>query len=573
MDYTKEKITKKPRRFFPEDLDITCWENLEREMEKLLAVKINSATALISFLEKVCEISDIVAEEMAWRYINMTRFADVEENSRKFNDFYANIVSRTKPYSFKFNKKFYDSPFRKELPDSEYSHLNRIISNEIELFREENIPLQIKEKELANKYGAAFSKLTVTYRGEEKTLSQLAPFLQETDRRTREEVWFLRMNKMMEMRAEFNELFDAMKVLRIKQALNAGFANYRDFMHKSKGRFSYTPDDLIKFHTAVEKEVVPFLKEHTDERRRKLKLESVRPWDTTVDLDGIVLKPFQKIDEFVDKALFILSEVKPEFGIRLNKMKNSAFLDLDNRKGKAPGGYNYPLQETGAPFIFMNAVGIHRNVVTLLHESGHAMHTFATRDIHIAPYKETPSEVAELASMTMEFLTMDKWNKFYDKPEHFRKAKRDQLLGALEFLPWAMIIDAFQHWIYTCPDHTPAAREDFFASLMDRFSTGVDWSGLEEYKKMFWLFQLHVFEVPFYYIEYAIAQLGALAVYRNYRTRSREKTLADYEKFLSLGYTRSVDQLYKAAGIKFDFSAVYVGELVGFIRTELEKIR
>ena len=573
MNYTDEKIIKKPRLYFSEDLDITKWENVETEMKKLESEEINSAADLIAFLEKVGELSDILSEEIAWRYITMTRFADKPENEKKFNDFYAGIIAKTKPYDFKFNRKFYDSLYRKELNEEKYVLLNQIISNDIELYREENIQLQVKEKELANKYGAAFSKLTVKYKGEEKTLSQLGPYLKDPDRKVREEVWRLRMDKMMEMRDEFNKLFDEMKELRLQQAKNAGFDNYRDYMHQAKGRFSYTPDALLKFHDAVEKEVMPFLKELTEERRKILGLDSVRPWDTSVDLDGKILKPFKTIDEFVDKGIDILHTIKPEFGIRLNLMKNSDFLDLENRKGKAPGGYNYPLQETGAPFIFMNAVGLHQNVVTLLHESGHAMHTFAMKDIKLDPYKGTPSEIAELASMTMEFLSMDHWDKYYEDADDLKKAKRDQFKGALGFLPWCMIVDAFQHWIYLNPDHTVEEREEYFVSLMNRFAAGVDWNGLEDFKKIMWLFQLHIFEVPFYYIEYGMSQLGALSVYKNYKTSGKEEALKKYETFLSLGYSKPVNELYEAAGVKFDFSAEYVKKLVEFVKEELEYIK
>jgi oligoendopeptidase F len=525
MNYTKEKIVKGKRLYFPEDLDVTKWENVKKEMKKLEAEEINSADELIKFLEKVGELSDILAEEMAWRYITMTRFADKPENEKKFNDFYASVIAKCKPYDFKFNRKFYDSPYRKELDEEKYALLNKIISNDIELYREKNIPLQVKEKELANKYGSAFSKLTVKYKGEEKTLSQLAPFLKDQDRKVRKEVWQLRIDKMMEMRDEFNELFDEMKELRIQQAKNAGFDNYRDYMHQAKGRFSYAPADITKFHDAVEKEVMPFLKELTEERKKVLGVDSVRPWDTSVDLDGKILKPFKTIDEFIDKGIDILHTIKPEFGIRLNLMKNSEFLDLENRKGKAPGGYNYPLQETGAPFIFMNAVGLHRNVVTLLHEAGHAMHTFAMKNIKLDPYKGTPSEIAELASMSMEFISMDLWNVYYKDEADFKKAKRDQLKEAVGFLPWCMIVDAFQHWIYLNPDHTVEEREEYFVSLMNRFASGVDWNGLEDFKKIMWLFQLHIFEVPFYYIEYGMSQLGALSVYKNYKTSGKEEAL------------------------------------------------
>lgn len=573
MNYTDEKIVKKPRLFFSEDFDITKWENVEKVLKELEAEEINSADELIKFMQKLGEFSDILSEVMARRYIKMTCFADDEEIEKAYNDFYANIVAKVRPYDFKFNKKFYDSPYRQELDEKEYGHLNQIISNEIELFREENIPLSVEERKLANKYGGSFSKITVTYKGEEKTLSQLAPYLKDPDRKVREEVWRLRNEKMLEKREEFNQLFDQMKKLRIQQAKNAGFDNYRDYMHQRKGRFSYTPEDIYKFHDAVEKEVLPFLKELSQERKETLGVEELRPWDTAVDLDGKILKPFKTIDEFVDKAIDILHEIKPEFGIRLNLMKNSDLLDLENRKGKAPGGYNYALQETGAPFIFMNAVGMHRNVVTLLHESGHAMHSFATKDFKIDAYKGTPSEVAELASMSMEFLSMNLWNKYYKDEADFNKARKDQLEGALSFLPWCMIVDAFQHWIYLNPDHTMEEREEYFASLMDRFNTGVNWEGLEDFKKIVWQFQLHIFEVPFYYIEYGMSQLGALSVYKNYKLSGKEEALKKYEKFLSLGYSKPVNELYEAAGIKFDFSAPYVKKLVDLVRAELKEIK
>jgi len=572
MNYSDEKIIKKKRRYFPEELDLTIWENVEKELIALEKLEINSADELILFMEKISELSDILDEEMAWRYINMTRFADQEEYSNSYNEFYAGVISKTKPYDFKFNLKFYNSPYRKQLSEEEYGLLNKIISNSIELYREENIPLQIKERELANKYGSIFSKLTVEYKGEEKTFSQLGIFLKDPDRRVREEVWRLRMDKMMEHREEFNKLFDELKEIRIQIAQNAGFDNYRDYMHKAKGRFSYTPEDLMKFHDGVEKEIVPILKKFTEERKEKLQLDNVRPWDTSVDLDGKILKPFETIDEFVNKGIEILHELKPEFGKHLNMMKNSGLLDLENRKGKAPGGYNYPLSETGAPFIFMNAVGLHRNVVTLLHESGHAMHTFATKDFKIGQYKNTPSEVAELASMAMEFLSMDLWNKYYDDKNDLKKAKLDQYKGALGFLPWGMIIDALQHWIYLNPDHSGEEREDIFSSLMDRYNSGIDWSDLEEYKKITWLFQLHVFEVPFYYIEYAMSQLGALAVYRNYKEFGKEKALTAYEDFLKLGYSKPVNKLYETAGINFDFSGNYIREISEFVSKELKKL-
>jgi oligoendopeptidase F len=566
---TEEKIEKPKRIFFNEELDVNSWTALESILKELLASPINSASQLILFMEKVSELDAIIDEEMAWRYIKMTRFADNEQYEKEFNDFYAEIVSKMKPYTFKIQKKFYDNPHRQELDKPEYLHLNQIISNEIELFRSANIPLDIKLQELANKYGSIYAKLLVEYEGEEKTLSQLGIYLKDQDRKVREEVWKLRMQKISEVSQQLNDIYDKQIKLNVEKAKNADFDNFRDYMHQAKGRFSYTPADLYKFHAAVEKEVIPFLKEQTELRREKLQLESVRPWDTSVDLDGKMLKPFNTIEQFVTNAIKTLHQVKPQYGKNLAMMKNSGLLDLENRKGKAPGGYNYPLAETKAPFIFMNAVGLHRDLVTLLHESGHAMHTFLSRDIKISDLTNTPSEVAELASMAMEFLSMDYWSNFYPEAEDYRKAKKDQLTGALSFLPWCMIVDAFQHWVYLHPEHTQSQRDEYFLSLLARYDTGVDWSGLEEFKPLLWLFQLHIFEVPFYYIEYGMSQLGALAIYMNYKKKGKATTLEAYEQFLKLGYTRSVRELYETAGISFDFSEQYLHDLVKFVRSEL----
>src|SRR5690554_5847022 len=553
MKLTDAKLEKRERKYYPENFDVRDWKVVEESFKELLDFRIGSGDDLIAMIEKSSELGMIIAEEMARLYIKMTCYADNEENQKNFNQFYATIVANSQPYVNKLNLKFYESEYKKDLPDNKYGHLKRIIANDIEIFREENIPLKTKETELRNRYGEINSKMTVTYDGREQTLAQLGKYLQEPDRAVREETWRLRYKRLGEDREKLDSLFDELRVLREKQAANAGFDNYRDFKHKEMGRFSYTPQDIEQFHFSVEKVVLPFLRELNEERKEKLGLEKVRPWDTAVDLDGKVLKPFETTEEFVGKAVKILNRVDREFALNLDKMDNTGLLDLENRKGKAPGGYNYPLQEMGSSFIFMNAVGLHRDVVTLLHESGHAMHSAATKDIPIATYKHTPSEVAELASMAMELLTIDYWDEYYDSEEDFQKAKRDQLQGTLKFLPWCMIVDAFQQWIYTHPDHNKEERYEQFSKLVKRFNTGVDWSGLEEEEKYSWMFQLHIFEVPFYYIEYGMAQLGALSIYKNYREKGK-KAIDDYKKFLQLGYTRPVDQLYEAAGINFDFS-------------------
>ncbi|MFW6121995.1 MAG: M3 family metallopeptidase, partial [Petrotogales bacterium] len=330
-------------------------------------------------------------------------------------------------------------------------------------------------------------------------------------------------------------------------------------------------DDILTFHNSVEKIVVPFVKEYNRRRVKKLNIDKLRPWDLDVEPSGRKLIPFKTVDEFIYKAISILERVDGQFGKNFEEMKVSGLLDLENRKGKAPGGYNMPLYETGAPFIFMNAAKLPGDVRTILHESGHAMHSFSTADEWLLNYKSTPHEAAELASMSMELLTLDHWEDYYPNEGDYKIARRNELFGTISFLPWCMTVDAYQQWIYTNPDHTPEERENYFAGLLDRFDIGASWAGLEKYKKIRWMIQQHIFTNPFYYIEYGIAQLGALAVYRNYR-RNGKNAIEDYKKFLKLGYSKSIDDLYDAAGIKFDFSESYISNLVEFIKEELEQL-
>lgn len=571
MQLTNATIKKTPRNYYSQDLNIEDWSVVQEEWEKLINLPINNEKDLISFLEQSSELNSILSEEMAWRYIHMTCHADQEEYEKAFNDFYATIISQSQPFDFQVKKKYYDNPFRNALPAIRFSHYNKIVSNDIELFREENIPLMVKESELSSKYGAIYGKMTVDMDGEEKTMQQLAVYLKSADRSVREKAWRLRMDRMKVETEKFNSLFDEMKEIRIQMAKNTDFSNYRDYMHQLKGRFSYTPEELYQFHDAVEKEVIPFLQELNGERKAALQVDALKPWDSSVDLDGKILKPYEEVDEMIQKAISIMYQVKPEYGIELNKMYNTGLLDLENRKGKAPGGYNYPLEELGTSFIFMNAVKVHDDVTTLLHESGHAMHSRATSTEPIGTYRGTPSEVAELASMSMELLTMDYWSEYYKDSSDLKKAKKDQLEGTLKFLPWCMTVDALQHWIYLNPNHTVAERTEYYLSLINRFNAGIDWTGLEEEKKIGWLFQLHIFEVPFYYIEYAMSQLGALAIYKNYKEKGKSAIDA-YDSFLKLGYSKSVRELYEAAGIRFDFSAKNIKEIVQFVKNELQSL-
>ncbi|WP_321328178.1 M3 family oligoendopeptidase [uncultured Ilyobacter sp.] len=559
------------RVYYSDNFQVEDIESIKNELQKLLEKNLESVEDLENYIDKYNELSAIVEEAMAWKYIKMTRFADQEEYANDFNNFYGTIVAEFNRQSFHINKKIYDSSYISKLPEDRYKNYKLILKNDIEIFEEKNIPLQIEENELSNQYGEIISKITIDFQGESYTLSQMNRFLKDNDREIREKAWKKIYAAISEKRAELNELFNKLLKLRVQMAKNKNFDNYRDYMHKAKGRFSYTPEDLYKFHESVEKVIVPMLREINEKKRVKISLDTLRPWDKEASEDGKILKPFENEEELLEKGISALMDVKEEFGSKLRYMAEKEFLDLGNRKGKAPGGYNYPLSESGAAFIFMNAVGVQRDVVTLMHEAGHALHSFATKDERLMSYKETPSEVAELASMSMEFISMDKWKRFYKKENDFKKAQKEQIIGALQTFPWVMTVDAFQHWIYLNPEHTLEERDAKFEELMDRFNTGVNWLGLESEKSMTWLKQLHIFEVPFYYIEYAISQLGAIGIYKNYK-QNPETTLAKYEEFLNLGYSKSIEEIYETAGIKFDFSEGYISELANFLKEELEDL-
>jgi oligoendopeptidase F len=423
------------------------------------------------------------------------------------------------------------------------------------------------------KYQGITGSMSVKLGEQEYTLEQAAVFLKDTDRKVRQEAWEAIAARRLQDKDKLDELFNSLLKLRHKVALNAGFENFRDYMFQALGRFDYTPKDCYKFHEAIEKEIVPILKLQAESRREALGLVEIKPWDMEVDISGKpALKPFKNGEELIEKSIKCFQGLSPYIGQRLEIMKANGFFDVDSRKGKAPGGYNYPLAESGAPFIFMNSAGTFRDLTTMVHEGGHAIHTFITSDLELNDFKHTPSEVAELASMSMELISMDHWDVYFDNPEELKRAKKDQLKDVLKTLPWVAVVDQFQHWIYTNPEHTSEQRAQAWKNIFEPFGNNfTDWSEHGDALENLWQKQLHIFEVPFYYIEYGIAQLGAIAVWKNYKN-DPETGLSKYLDALKLGYTKTIKEIYETAGIEFNFSAAYVKELADFIKSELKKL-
>jgi oligoendopeptidase F len=565
-------INKKPRTYIPQDLAIT-WESLEPLFTELQTRVINSAGELDQWLKDRSELEAALEEDFAWRYIKMSCDTANEELVKNFQYFATEIEPKISPLSNELNQKFVENPFMDDLDKEKYFVYSRAIKKALELYREENIELFTDLQVKQQKYQGITGSMSVEINGQEYTLEQASIFIKDLNREVRENAWKTIQQRRLIDKDDLNILFDELIKLRNQVALNAGFENYRDYMFQALGRFDYTPQDCYDFANAIEKEIVPILKEQAEKRREALALDALKPWDLEVSVSGKpALKPFNNGAELIDKSIACFNAIDEKLGEKLAAMKANNLFDVESRKGKAPGGYNYPLAETGAPFIFMNSANSLRDLTTMVHEGGHAIHTFLTANLELNDFKHCPSEVAELASMSMELISMDNWDVYFDNAEDLNRAKKEQLADVLKTLPWVAVIDQFQHWIYTNPNHTAADREETFKQIYNRFGAGfANWDDLQAEFGNVWQKQLHLFEVPFYYIEYAIAQLGAIAVWKNYK-ENPEKALDQYLAALSLGYTKPMNEIYETAGIKFDFSAEYVKELASFVKEELEKL-
>lgn len=565
-------IEKKTRTYIPQDLTIT-WESLEPLFTELQNREITGVEELEQWLKDRSELEAALEEDFAWRYIKMSCDTANEELVKNFQYFAEEIEPKISPLANELNKKFVESPFMDDLDKEKFFVYSRAIKKALEIYREENIELFTQLQVKQQKYQSITGAMSVEINGQEYTLEQASIFIKDLNREVREHAWKTIQQRRLIDKDDLNILFDELIKMRNQVALNAGFENYRDYMFQALGRFDYTPQDCYDFANAIEKEIVPILKEQAEKRRESLGLATLKPWDLEVSISGkSALKPFNNGEELIDKSIACFNAIDEKLGVKLATMKANHLFDVESRKGKAPGGYNYPLAETGAPFIFMNSANSLRDLTTMVHEGGHAIHTFLTANLELNDFKHCPSEVAELASMSMELISMDNWHVYFDNEEDLIRAKKEQLADVLKTLPWVAVIDQFQHWIYTNPEHTAADREETFKQIYNRFGAGfADWTDLEQQFGNVWQKQLHLFEVPFYYIEYAIAQLGAIAVWKNYK-ENPDQALDQYLAALSLGYTKPINEIYETAGIKFDFSADYVKELAKFVKDELEKL-
>ncbi len=569
--YTAD-IKKTTRHYIPENFIVTDWQHLEPFFKELLDRNIDTPAALEQWLHDQSEVEAVISEDASWRQIRMTCDTENKTLEEAFNFYCMELQPRIQPYADALNKKLVNHPLAQGLDGEKYFTYLRSIRNSIALFREENIPLQAELAVMQQHFGMITGKMVVTINGQQYTLQQAAKFLESHDRILREEAYRKIQERRLEDKEELNKLFNQLIQKRHQLAINAGFTNYRDFRFAELGRFDYKKEDCFAFHEAVKLHVLPLVKIIYQHKKDKLGLDNLRPWDTEAEPEGTQsLQPFKASDELINKSIECFTRLRPFFGECLVKMNEMKHFDLESRTGKAPGGYNCPLAESGAPFIFMNAAGQMQDLTTMVHEGGHAVHSFLAHPLSLNGFKEYPMEIAEVASMAMELFSMEHWNVFFADKEQLQRAKAHQLERVITIFPWIATVDKFQHWLYEHPTHTMEERTNTWNAILKEFSDGViDYSGLETYRSNLWQRQLHLFEVPFYYIEYGIAQLGAIGMWMQFKN-DPEKAMDNYCKALSLGGTKTLPQLFETAGLQFDFSPGQIKKLMDFVRAEMEK--
>lgn len=558
-----------------DDINATQWKTFATYFTELNERQITPENTR-QWIEDWSALSRLTWESGAMIYILKSLDTTDEEKEQAYLDFVNNVSPKIQIANQQLKERLLVLDNGRPAFD-DMKLVLRHMRNEADLFREENVALFPQIAQIDNEYDKTTGGLKADWDGEEKNLNQLSLFLQEKERGVRARAWRTIMDLWLSQRKHLNQIYAEMLQLRRQVAENAGLPDYRAYAFREKGRFDYTPEDCFTFHDAIEAVVVPAAQRIYERKRLRLGLDALRPWDVAVDTsDAPPLKPYQGQDELIQGSLNILSQVDPELGRHFAVMAEEELLDLQTRQGKALGGYCSTLPLRQRPFIFMNGVGIHDNVQTLLHEAGHAFHVFEAAPLPLIWQIRPPMEFAEVASMSMELLSAPYLTKenggFYSESEAAR-ARIEHLEGILLFLPYMAVVDAFQHWVYLNPDEAMDAAncDAAWGKLWDRFMKGVDWSGLEDERVTGWHRKLHIFGVPFYYIEYGMAQVGALQVWRN-SLNDQAGAVAAYRQALALGGTKTLPELFAAAGAEFRFDTAMLTDLVTLVEKTVAKL-
>lgn len=562
--------------FVPDGFDATIWENIQPLTNDLMERQLSCSSCIEGLISDSSELAEHISETGALLYIGMTCDTESEEKKESFLDFMSNIRPKLSEFSDALNRRIVNHSSVDDLP-SRYDLMLRGMRTDVEIFRKANIPLGVRQTELVTKAQTINGAMTVEFEGQEMTFPQMSKYLESNDRSQRQAAWMAMSARRMEDSERLSEIFDELITIRHQMATNAGFESYTQYMFRAMHRFDYTIEDCLEFHDSVESVCMPILKKINEERCNGLGIGELSPWDVNEkggsgpDIHGREpLRPFETVDEMVEKLSVMFHEISSDLGGKFDKLVEMDTLDLETRKGKAPGGYQYYLEKSRVPFIFMNAAGLQGDLETMIHEAGHAFHSLYCGHLELIDERDYPIEFAEVASMSMELLTQPWWDKFYESEEADR-ARRAHLEGVIFLLPWIATIDSFQHWIYANPGHSKEERAEVWLSIRDKFGSDMDWTGHTDFRELSWQQQGHLFGVPFYYIEYGIAQLGSLQLWKT-QMGDPQKALDDYANAMSLGNTRTLPELFSAADLELGFNEGHFMSLMGTVETALSEL-
>ncbi|MES5886073.1 MULTISPECIES: M3 family oligoendopeptidase [Bacillus cereus group] len=552
-------------------IDISNVLQLEKTLSTLLNKMISSKLDLENWLKEQSKVIWDIEEQLRSHYIAFQCNTDDEEIKDTFEHDQQFVKPLLKRYQNLLDNKYLESPFRMELDSNVYGLLDTKIKNAQKLFCEENIELEIKEDKLITEYFKITGGLSGIWDGEEKTITELQSYLQDSNRDTRKKAKTIISEQFLSVEKELQNILNQLIEIRHQKAKNIQLENYRDYMFKKYERFDYSAKDCYELAESIRKYVVPLKDKILLEKKDKLQVDTLRPWDVSaVTPDQKVLKPIANENDLIEKSTHIFNKLDVEFSALLNRMYKHNCLDLTSRKGKAAGGFCEYLPASQLSYIFMNLNYTQDDIVTFIHEMGHSIHNELIKPLKLRQYIEIPAETAELASMTMELFSLNYWDTFYTDKKDLKQAKINFFKDVISYLPIMLIVDQFQHWLYENPSHTSEERNEKYLQLQKHYQSSViHIDGYENWIATSWLPVLHIFEVPFYYIEYAIAQLGALQMYKQYKEDPKQ-ALENYKKALSLGSSQSIKEVYDAAGIRFDFSGETIKELMLFVEKELE---
>ena len=565
-------------KYVPDDFEPSIWANIEPYVNDLLKRELSCSSCLETLISDSSNLAEHISETGALLYIAMTCDTENKENKSAFLDFVENIRPKLSEFSDQLNRRIVDHPAVNDLPER-YDLMIRGIKSDIQIFRVENIPLGVKQTKLVTKAQGITGGMTVEFEGREMTFPEMRVFLESNDRIRRESAWKSMVKRWMENSESLSEIFDELIAIRHQIAKNAGFESYTNYMFKAMHRFDYSIEDCLTFHKSIEEVCMPILNKINIERKNAFGLDQLSPWDVNEksgsgpDIDGKEsLRPFETVDEMVTKLSLLFHKMSNDLGDKFDKLVEMDTLDLETRKGKAPGGYQYYLEKSRIPFIFMNAAGLQGDLETMVHESGHAFHSLYCGHLDLIDERDYPIEFAEVAAMSMELLTQPEWDIFYDELDEADRARITHLEGVVFLLPWIATIDAFQHWIYANPEHTRDERKKQWISLRERFGSKMDWEGHDDFRELSWQQQGHLFGVPFYYVEYGIAQLGALQLWQTHRA-DRKKALENYSNAMKLGNTKTLPDLFAAAELKLGFDEEHLYSLINEVETAMSEIK